>query len=65
MTCITVHWSVHVLQRMKLRGTSPDEILQTIESGDPIEDYPNHLPLGPVQNQVDFVPRPIACFVGR
>ena len=37
-------FSVHAVQKMALRGISADEVIEVVNQGDVIEDYPQDIP---------------------
>lgn len=40
----SVRWTVHMLQRLIQRNLSQDEVIEAIQSGEIIEQYPNDYP---------------------
>ena len=39
-----IRWTAHVLKRLMLRNIAQDEVLQAIETGEIIEQYPEDYP---------------------
>ncbi len=44
MTCTSFNWTLHVLEQMAKRAIGRDAVVDSIENGDLIEDYPNDFP---------------------